>query len=463
MIKIDKSRLQSHNPWWLRQELILEDDKIKEFRKQKYKFWHPFYFNFPLDRDAIFTLRGPRQVGKTTLLKLLIKKLLLEKKVHKEAVFFFPCDRISDYDQLYQLLLEYLNFARPRVEKRLFIFLDEISFVKDWQRAIKELKDAAKLKRTTLLLTGSNILDLKFSSERLPGRRGEVFRPDIEFLPLSFAEFIKIVKPDLTKFSPKEAFHFHFPEFQKYFEDFLLTGGFLNNINQFYQKKFIPSYVYEIYLNWIEGDLHKAGKSENSALKILERIFLHLTTPVSYYKIAKESGLASYITGEDYIDILEKMFVLISLNCFSCPEKKVDFKKNKKIYFVDPFILTALLAKQEGFLDEAFSFSKNFLKEEFRPKIAEMMVCSQLRRSFDQLFYGKIGEKEIDFVSRKRGEYFYFEVKYKDDLTSKDFHQIKEVMLKEKILIITKSLFEIERKSDLVPLEIFLAFPDKFL
>lgn len=80
--------MQSHNPWWLRQELILEDDKIKEFEKQKYKFWHLFYFSFPLNKEAIFTLRGSRQVGKTTLLKLLIRKLLLEKKVQRESVFF---------------------------------------------------------------------------------------------------------------------------------------------------------------------------------------------------------------------------------------------------------------------------------------------------------------------------------------------------------------------------------------
>lgn len=361
------------------------------------------------------------------------------------------------------MVLEYLNFAKPRVEKNLFIFLDEISFVKDWQRAIKELKDTAKLRKTILLLTGSNILDLKFSSERLVGRRGEVFRPDIEFLPLNFAQFLKIVKPELTEFSPKEAFHLHFPEFQKFFEDFLLTGGFLNNINQFYQKKFIPSYLYEVYLNWIEGDLHKTGKSENTAIKILERIFLHLTTPVSHYKIAKEAGLASYLTCEDYIDILEKMFVLISLNYFSCPEKRVDFKKNKKIYFFDPFILTTLLAKHEGFLDEAFSFSKRFLKDEFRSKIAEMLVCSQLKRNFDQLFYGKIGEKEIDFVSKKKGKYFYFEVKYQENLSRKDFIQIKEMLPKEKIIIITKSFLEIENNLKLVPLEIFLSFPEKWV
>lgn len=463
MPKIDKSQLQSHNPWWLRQELILEDDKIKEFEKQKYKFWHSFYFDFPLKKDAIFTLRGPRQVGKTTLLKILIKKLLLEEKIQKEAVFFYPCDRISDYNQLYELLVEYLNFTRPRTSKRLFIFLDEISFVKDWQRAIKELKDTAKFKKTTLVLTGSNILDLKYSSERLPGRRGEIFKPDIKILPLNFAEFLEIIKPGFKKISPEEVFQFYFPEIQKLFDDFLLTGGFLNNINQFYQKKFIPSYIYEVYLNWIEGDLHKTGKSENTALRILERIFIHLGSSVSHYKIAKEAGLASYFTCEDYLDILEKMFVSISLNYFSCSEKKVDFKKNKKIYFSDSFIMSSILAKQEGFLDEAFSFSKRFLKEEFRPKIAEMLVCSQLKRYFDQFFYGRTGEKEIDFVGKNKGKYFYYEVKYQKNFSKNDFSQIKQILPKEKIIIITKSYFEKEKNLLSIPLEIFLAFPEEFL
>lgn len=245
MNKISKSQLQSHNSWWIRPELVLEDTKITEFEGQRYKWWPPAYYGFPLDQDAILTLRGPRQVGKTTLLKLLIKRLLLKEKYPREAIFFYPCDRIADYNELHLLLSEFLAFAQPRTRKRLFIFLDEISFVKEWQRAIKELVDSGKLKNAMVLLTGSNILDIKFSSERLPGRRGEIFKPDIEMLPLDFSGFLGLVCSDLKEKGYEEIFSLHFPRLQKLFEDFLLTGGFLTTINQFYTKDFIPAYVYE--------------------------------------------------------------------------------------------------------------------------------------------------------------------------------------------------------------------------
>ena len=462
MDEIGKYELQSHSPWWIRQELIQEDSKIIEFEQQKYKWWHPFYFEFPLREDGILTLRGPRQVGKTTFLKLLIRRLLLEDKVPRQAVFFYPCDRVKDYNELFHLLTEYLNFARARLNSRIFIFLDEISFVRDWQRAIKELADGSKLKNTLLLLTGSSMLDVKFSSERLPGRRGKIFKPDIEILPLDFSEFLKLVKPELKKKGYSEIFGLHFAELQKLFEDFLLTGGFLININNFYARGFIPAYIYEIYTNWIEGDLHKTGKSDEIALRIFERLYIHLTTPVSFYKLAKESGVVSHLTVRDYLDILEKMFVLFKTEYFSIEQKRVDFKKNRKIYFYDPFILQVILSKVENFLDDAFNYSrKMFLREEFRPKIAEMLVGAVLKRKYPHLYYGNSSLGEIDFVGKAKGENSFFEVKYQKRLEIKEFYKFKNLL--KKITVITRNELNEEGTITLIPLEIFLAFKEDFI
>lgn len=466
MAKIDKSQLQSHNPWWLREELIQEDIKINEFDNQRFKWYHSAYFEFPLKEDAILTLRGPRQVGKTTFLKLLIRRLLLEKKLPRESIFFYPCDRVKDYDQLYEILNLYLQFTKPRLNSQLYIFLDEISFVYQWQRAIKDLVDKGDLKKVTLLLTGSNILDIKFSSERLPGRRGQILRPDIEMLPLEFEEFLKVIEPDLEKISYEEAYSLHFPKLKKLFEDYLLTGGFLVNINNFYIKKYIPDYLYQMYIDWINGDLHKVGKSENVALKIFERLFIHLSSSVSYYKLARESGVASHLTVHDYLDILEKMFVLFIAEYFSIDQKKVDSKKNRKVYFYDPFILQSLLVKAEGFIDEAFNYcQREFLKDELRPKIAEMLVGSSLRRKYcHSLYRGISSEKEVDFVGKTRGEYCFYEVKYKDNLSLKDFSPIREIFKKHRCIIISKNDFRVEEKNPkMIPLEIFLGYRSKLM
>jgi len=464
MVEIDKSKLQLHNPWWIRKELILEDPYVKEYEEQKFKWIPPFLTSDKLKKDVVLTLRGPRRVGKTTALRLLIKKLLLEDNLLPQSVFLYSCDRVEDYKELYALLSTYLEFARPRVSQRLYILLDEISFVSEWQRAIKSLVDEGKGEGVTFLLTGSNILDLKISGERLPGRRGEVFKPDIEMLPLNFSEFLHLVAPELLQKSPQEAALRHLPEFQKFFEDFILTGGFLATINQFYSKAFIPSYAYETYLNWIEGDLHKTNRSEKVALRIIERVFIHLTTPVSLYKLAKESGLSSHATVSDYLDILEKMFVLFGLNYFSISQRKVDYKKNQKFYFLDPFIQMVLAAAVNDFLDEAFNYSRTLLLQEaLKPKFAEALVGAALKRFYSQLFYGGDKEIEIDFVGKRRNTLSFFEVKYVEQIRPEEISKIKKILPKTKITLITRKTY-LEEKDfiQMVPLEIFLAFPQEF-
>ena len=149
-----------YNPWWETPEAIKSDIKIREFDAQKFQFRHPFLKTFPTNLDAVLTLRGPRRIGKTTLVKLIIKNLLLDLRIPPENIFFYSCDQVTDFKELSTILGEYLSFIRPRSKERVFIFLDEISFVKEWQRAIKTLADTGQLQNVTCLLTGSSTIAL---------------------------------------------------------------------------------------------------------------------------------------------------------------------------------------------------------------------------------------------------------------------------------------------------------------
>jgi len=151
-MEISISVLQQHNPWWLRKELILDDVKIMDYEQKTYKYIPDIINEYPMDTDAILTLRGPRHIGKSTSLKLLISKLLLEDKIPEKNIFYFSLDRIEDFNQLYDLISCYLNYIRPTIKDRLYIFLDEISFVSEWQRCIKSLADEGRLKNTTFPL-----------------------------------------------------------------------------------------------------------------------------------------------------------------------------------------------------------------------------------------------------------------------------------------------------------------------
>mgnify|MGYP005841266657 FL=1 len=455
---LNLGKIQEHNPWWRRPEFILEDNSILELKKQKYLFLHPLYKNLPLTKDGILTLRGPRRIGKTTLLKLLIKRLLLQEKIEKENVFFFPCDTIKDFQELEELLILYLNYIRPRTNKRLFIFLDEISFVNQWQRAIKKLVDGGKLKNSLCLITGSNILDLQYSSERLPGRRGEVFPWDIKFLPLSFNQFVKLLKPELIADSLSLSLAL-LPEFKKLFTDYLITGGFPVTINEYFNKGYIATETYEIFLAWIEGDLHKTGKSEESAYQILYRLFVHLGNPVSLYKLSRECGIASHTTVDEYLDIFEKMFLLFKTPFFSLDEKTFLPRKNRKIYFTDPFILNALKAKVNGFSQQAFSYTKEQVTAPSQQAcLVENVAASHFKRQFNQLYFGRSGkDREIDFVGFKEGRYSYFEVKYQSQVIKEEFLWAKKILGKNKLVVLSQKDYE-ENKISILPAEMFLGY-----
>lgn len=441
-----------YNPWWETPEAIKTDIKIREFNAQKFQFHHSFLDTFPMQMDAILTLRGPRRIGKTTLVKLIIQNLLLREKVPQENIFFYSCEQIADFKELAVVLKEYLSFIRPRSKERIFIFLDEISFVREWQRTIKTLVDTGQLQNVACLFTGSSTIDLTFSSERLPGRRGAFPKPDIDLLPLTFGEFVQLVKPNLAQ-KPKPAFHLS--SFQKLFDDYLLTGGFPNTINEYYQKGFISSVTFETFIKWIEGDLHKIGKSEQLATQILSRVFTHLTTPVSWYKIAKEAGIGSHATVIDYMEILERLFVLFSTKCFLIGQKQVDVKKNRKIYFTDPFIYNCLYAYTNGFLNEPFAFTtKQTITAKTKPFLMENTVAAHLSRAFFPLYYGRFKENEIDFVGRKQGNLHFFEVKYQNQVLPSEFAWAKDVI--SKLTVITKKDFH-EDRIKLIPVEIFLA------
>lgn len=71
-MEISFQLLQQHNPWWFREEMILDDEKIMEYERGEYRYIPPILTEYPEDSDAILKLRGPRQIGKSTSMKLLI-------------------------------------------------------------------------------------------------------------------------------------------------------------------------------------------------------------------------------------------------------------------------------------------------------------------------------------------------------------------------------------------------------
>ncbi len=445
------------NPWWKGRDEINKDKHIREFEEKEYK-WKPVLLKeIELAPNNVFTLRGPRQVGKTTLIKLLIKELL-NKNIDEKSIFFWNCDELVDYRELISILRAYLEFSKLSNAKKKYIFLDEISRIKNWQRAIKSLRDSGELDDCSLMLTGSHTLDIKYGIERLPGRTGKLGK-DMLLLPMSFSEYINLIKPEIarkikkiTKLSVKEInksaseANLFDSELKILFQQYLITGGFPLVINEFFSNKKIPDYVYEIYMNWIVGDIVKWGKQERILIQLLRSVILKQGSTISWDSLAKESEIKSHKTVSSYVEDLENMFVLLTLYFLRLDKKIPDFNKNKKLYITDPFIYNV------------FNRKIYFKENEIDSSMIEAVAASNLARLvyrdlFPSIYYWK-NKKEVDIILKIKNDVFPFEIKYQTKISKEDYRGLYYF---KKGILVTKDNFIRGDKYSAIPLHLMLA------
>jgi predicted AAA+ superfamily ATPase len=440
------------NPWWKGKEYISDDKHIREYEAKKIK-WRPRLLEeIKLKPNNIFTLRGPRQVGKTTLVKLLIRALLEQKKKEK-SIFFWNCEEVLDFKELLALIREYLEFAKQNRLQESYIFLDEVSRIKDWQRAVKSVVDSGELENCCLLVTGSHTLDIKYGSELLPGRIGKEGK-DFLLLPMSFREFVGTLKPEILKkvkklenLSQKEVVEksnnakpFN-SELKTLFSQYLITGGFPLGMNEFFTSSKIPDYIYDIYLRWIVGDIVKWGKAEKLLIQIMRAVISKQTTPISFYSLSKEAEVKSHKTMSAYIEALENMFVLKVLYFLELDKKIPNFNKNKKIYLTDPFI---------------FHVFNNLLflkQDEISPALVEAVVISHIARFYDNVFYWK-NKKEVDALVKTKKDLTAFEIKFQSRISNDDWRGLYYF---RRGFLITKDFEQIKEKYSAISAHVFLS------
>lgn len=434
--------LTALNPWWLNREEIGNDDKIKDFNNKKYRYYPPLLTE-TLYPGNIYSLRGPRQLGKTTALKLIIQSLLLKKQINPYSVFFWSCEDITDFQQLVELIMTYSEMVSEKNLSEQYIFLDEISFVKEWQRGIKLLADRGFLKKTCLMLTGSNIIDIKSSVERLPGRKGRESK-DFTLLPLTFYEFIELIGFD-HKIKTLNDLKILDKQLQKKFSQYLITGGFPLVINEILDHGNAPSWLKDVYFSWIIGDVLRGGRSEKVALQIISSLIRKQPSLLSWDALAKDAEIKSHLTISSYLELFEEMFVL-KINYFYNHEKKMpDPNKNKKIHFLDPYIYRLLCEKA---------------KQPFKIEVMyEDVICAHLVKQMQEVYY-TAHKKELDFLVSCNNQMIGIEVKCQNKIQNEDYLSLFPVT---KGFLITKNEFSIKKttkgKYYALPIHCFLSLP----
>jgi predicted AAA+ superfamily ATPase len=245
------------NPWWRNREAIEHDPDIRVAARAPAASLPPIPFR--LDRDALYMVRGPRQVGKTTLLKRVVQVALRNPGIAPHAVLYFDFSRplIAAAPRLGALVRIHRQLAREhKVDGRLILLLDEISGIKHWQRTW----DACR--GITVIVTCANTTD------GVPAHVTDPSCDDWTLMPLGFREYLAAYDPPLAAMLPSidlgnprtshaaaQEIVRHRGAVRAWLRRYLVTGGFAAGVTELRHTGCIGAGAYERQLATLGKDL----------------------------------------------------------------------------------------------------------------------------------------------------------------------------------------------------------------
>ncbi len=342
-------KLEVLNPWWYDDSWHKYDHDLTKLRDSKYR-WRPSWLDsISLEPFSLNFVLGPRQVGKTTGLKILIRELI-DKGRDPSSLIYINCDLIIDLKELRSIL------AKLPKGKALII-LDEVTGLEYWWRIIKGFIDLGSFSEDVLIVSGSSSVRVKKYSESFIGRKGK--GKTVEVLPLSFREFIQ-VKGYSTR------------DLARGFDEYLKLGGFPRSVNE------DRTFLYELP-DQVDKEISRVGRSSKISRQIISQLVEKGPSALSYSSIASEIGI-SHVTVREYLELLEDLFIIGI--AYWRQGRKIDLKKEKKVFFRDPFI------------PKAFHFLRGEIRED---ALYEWIVQEHLFRKYGEVYYYRNGY-EIDVI-----------------------------------------------------------------
>lgn len=352
-------------------------------------------------------ITGIRRSGKTFLLNELFaaagtenKALIdLENRINRELF------QSLDYEEILDNVVKRCDLDPS---KKIYLFLDEIQYLKDLPSVAKYLFDHHQIK---LVVTGSSSFYLKnLFSESLSGRK-QIF----ELYPLSFTEFLvfkgkhenltgnKISLGNLKKSNWQQR------AYTSLFEEYLWFGGFPKVVltNRETEKTVL---LKDVLYSYIERDVKNiSGFKKITELENLIRLLpARIGQKVDIAKISREIRLSRQTVGE-YLEFLEKTYMISLVSPFSkSPDREIS--KSQKLYFCDTGLANILGRISSGQALENAVF--NNLKIKCQPKT----VFSGIN-----YFQRKTGA-EIDFVLDKE-----IGLEVKETADTADYNQLRRL------------------------------------
>ncbi|MEM1219402.1 MAG: ATP-binding protein [Bacteroidota bacterium] len=330
-----------------------------------------------LFQGKVILLVGPRQVGKTTLVKTIAQKSGLR-------YLYLNADE-PDVPMLFEgkSSSELLASIGPYQ----MLILDEAQRIDEIGLVLKRLIDAAP--GIPILVTGSSALDLADTmNEPLTGRKF-----DFNLFPISYPEIqAQEGVLEATRSLERRLIYGSYPEIINHPGDETIR---LNTL--------VSSYLYK--------DILALAKIRRPSLlqKLVQALALQVGSEVSNNELSRLIGSDNQ-TVEKYIDLLEKAFVVFRLPAFS-RNVRIELKKSKKVFFYDNGVRNAVIAnfKPLEIRDDKGALWENYL-------ISERIKWKAYQGIFGNSYFWRTTQKqEIDYLEERDGQLFVYEMTWKSN------------------------------------------------
>lgn len=412
-----------------------------------------------IDGSGIILLVGGRQVGKTSILYLLIEDLK-KKDIPEGNIYYFDLEDLDILDIFNSGVKEftaYLKALGANINKRNYIFVDEIQHMEDPTNFLKLVADHHK--NLKLIVSGSSTLEIRRKfKDSLAGRK-VVF----EIYPLDFYEFLVFKKEDRKLYDVLEGSdirhtgtqthideipaRFFAGDLARYFNEYAVFGGYpAVTMESDYNKK--VTYLMDIYNSYVKKDIKDIMRVDNvsafnnllKALALQAGNLVNITELCSTVKIARE-------TLERYLFLLENTFIIKLVSPFSSNPRK-EISKMSKVYFIDNGLRNIIIRNMDNLYDRVDTgvLSENAV---FSNMLKNLLPLEEIN------FWRTLAKNEVDFVIVKGNRHVPVEVKstaFKSAKVPSGIRYFQKEYRCEKGFVLTRDLFEKADKTIFLPL-----------
>lgn len=353
-----------------------------------------------VDTPFVKILIGVRRCGKSTILKMIIKKIKEEKNVDDEQILNYRFDSMEYEDMTTKEL--YLELKSKILQsKKTYLFLDEIQEIEGWEKVVNTLASDFDV---DIYITGSN--SRMMSSEISTYLTGRYIT--FHIYTLSFEEYLMFKKSYMT-----------LKDLKQEFSQYVRLGGFPVTHLQDYSQDEVYTIVKDIYNSTIFSDIVR--RNQVKKIDQLERVVKYTFNNIGNTFSAK--SISNYFKSEQrkidnetvysYLEKLQKAYILHKCSRYDLQGKNI-LKTQEKFYLAD----VSLRYSELGYTVDSVASS------------LENIVYLELKRRGYNVYIGKTKDKEIDFVATKQNEKIYVQVTQEiksEKIQKREYEQLLEI------------------------------------